>query len=134
SFEDDDDEEEEASKEDEDEEEDHLALADSVALHAINPVPSADDTKAFETNESVATPPSPPQTIVPVSVTRHHRARISVRPHTSLSPSTKVLIVEYASAPIPPSPHHLHYHHYHPHSLGSHPHLNILALPMMRHH
>nr|GEX14071.1 reverse transcriptase domain-containing protein [Tanacetum cinerariifolium] len=102
SFEDDDDEEEEASKEDEDE--DHLASADSIALHAINPIPSAEDTEAFETNESVATPPSPPQTIVPVSVIRHHRARISVRPHTSLSPSTKVLIVEYASAPTPPSP------------------------------
>ncbi|GJY15626.1 putative reverse transcriptase domain-containing protein [Tanacetum coccineum] len=43
-------------------------------------------------------------TIVPVSVTRHHRARISVRPHTPPSPSTKAFIVEFAYAPIPPLP------------------------------
>nr|GEW16407.1 hypothetical protein [Tanacetum cinerariifolium] len=81
SFEDDDDaEEEEASKEDEDEEE-HLALIDSV----------------------VATP-TLPQTIVIVSVTRLHRARIYVRPHTPPSPSTEALIAEFAFAPTPSSP------------------------------
>nr|GEV49222.1 hypothetical protein [Tanacetum cinerariifolium] len=37
-------------------------------------------------------------------MTRLHRARISVRPHTPPSPYTKALIAEYASAPIPPSP------------------------------
>nr|GEU96500.1 hypothetical protein [Tanacetum cinerariifolium] len=63
---------------DEDEEE-HLALADSNVLPAIDPVPLAEETKPFKTNESTATPP-PPQTIVPV------------------------LIAEYASALIPPSP------------------------------
>ncbi|GJV41427.1 hypothetical protein Tco_1419867 [Tanacetum coccineum] len=37
-------------------------------------------------------------------MTRLHRARIYVRPHTLPSPSTKALIAEYASAPTPPSP------------------------------
>ncbi|GJU54760.1 hypothetical protein Tco_1228474 [Tanacetum coccineum] len=104
SSEDDEEEEEEASKEDEDEE-DHLPSADSAALPAINPVPSAEETEPFETDESAATPPPPPpQTIVPVSMTRLHRARISVRPHTPPSPSTEALIAEYASAPTSPSP------------------------------
>ncbi|GKD89293.1 hypothetical protein Tco_1364800, partial [Tanacetum coccineum] len=80
---DDDEEEEEASEEDEDEEEkEHLA----------------------PTYFATATPPPPPQTIVPVSMTRHHRARISVRPHTPLSPSIEAFIAEYASTPTPPSP------------------------------
>ncbi|GKE14521.1 hypothetical protein Tco_1422098 [Tanacetum coccineum] len=79
---DDDEEEEEAFEEDEDEEEEHLAPADSATLPTIDPVPSAEDTKAFETDE----------------------AHISVRPHTPSSPSTEALIAEYASAPTPPSP------------------------------
>ncbi|GJY49707.1 hypothetical protein Tco_0439663 [Tanacetum coccineum] len=101
---DNDEEEEEASEEDKDEEDEHLAPANSATLPAIDPVPSAENTEAFETDESAATPPPPPQTIVPVSVTRHHRARISVRPHTPPSPSTKAFIVEFAYAPIPPLP------------------------------
>ncbi|GJZ57592.1 hypothetical protein Tco_0613086 [Tanacetum coccineum] len=100
---DDDKEEGEASEEDEEEEE-HLALADSALLPAIDPVPLAEETKPFETDESAATPPPPPHTIVPSSMTRHHRARIFVRPHTPLSPSTKARIVEYASALTPSSP------------------------------
>ncbi|GKD65509.1 hypothetical protein Tco_1307617, partial [Tanacetum coccineum] len=55
-----DDDEEEASEEDKDEEEDHLAPADSTALPAIDPVPLAEDTKPFETDESAGTPPPPP--------------------------------------------------------------------------
>ncbi|GJR40096.1 hypothetical protein Tco_1215780 [Tanacetum coccineum] len=64
-----DDEEEEASEEDEDEEDEHLTLANYVALPSIDPVPSAEETKPFETNESAATPPPPrsPQTRVPFS-------------------------------------------------------------------
>ncbi|GJZ16014.1 hypothetical protein Tco_0551691, partial [Tanacetum coccineum] len=79
---DDNDEEEEASEDDKDEEEEHLAPADSTILPAIDPVPSAEETKPFETDE----------------------ARISARPYIPLSPSTKALIVEYASAPTPPLP------------------------------
>ncbi|GKB73089.1 hypothetical protein Tco_0934501 [Tanacetum coccineum] len=100
-----DDEEEESSEEDEeeDEEEEHLPLANS-ALPAIDYVPSAEEMEPFETNEPAATPPPPPQTIFPVSMTRLHRARIFVRPHTPPSPSTEALIAEFASAPTPPSP------------------------------
>ncbi|GJT67257.1 hypothetical protein Tco_1018737, partial [Tanacetum coccineum] len=56
---DDDEEEDEASEEDEEEEE-HLASADSTTLHAIDLVPSAEDTEAFETDESAPTPPPSP--------------------------------------------------------------------------
>ncbi|GJX20401.1 hypothetical protein Tco_0223078 [Tanacetum coccineum] len=78
----------------EDKEEEHLALADSALLPAIDPVPLAEETKPFETDESAATPPPPPHTIVPSSMTRHHRARIFVRPYTPPSPSTEALIPE----------------------------------------
>nr|GEU56013.1 putative reverse transcriptase domain-containing protein [Tanacetum cinerariifolium] len=63
---DDDDEEEE---EEEDKVEEHIALADSTTLPAIDPVPSAEETEPFETDESSATPPPPrsPQTRVPFS-------------------------------------------------------------------
>ncbi|GKE35474.1 hypothetical protein Tco_1454796 [Tanacetum coccineum] len=41
------------------EEEEHLALADSSAIPVVDPVPSAGDTEAFETDESAPTPRSP---------------------------------------------------------------------------
>nr|GEV46836.1 hypothetical protein [Tanacetum cinerariifolium] len=97
---DDDDEEKEASKEEEDEE--HLASADSVALRVIDLVPSAEETEPFKIDESDATPP--PQIIVPISMTRLHRARITVRPHTLTSPSAEALIAEAASPLHVPSP------------------------------
>ncbi|GKB97457.1 hypothetical protein Tco_0983594 [Tanacetum coccineum] len=81
----------------------HLAPVDS-ALPAIDYVPSAEQTKPFETDESAATPPPPPQTTVLVSMTRHHKARIFIRPYTPPSPSTEALIAEFASAPTPLSP------------------------------
>ncbi|GKE96078.1 hypothetical protein Tco_1580933, partial [Tanacetum coccineum] len=58
----DDDEDDDVEEDEEDEEEEeHLALADSSAIPTKDPVPSAEDTKAFETNESAPTPiPSPP--------------------------------------------------------------------------
>ncbi|GJY38206.1 hypothetical protein Tco_0424570 [Tanacetum coccineum] len=67
---DDDDEDEEASEnEDDNEEEEHLALADSSTVPVVDPVPSAEDTEAFETDESAPTPPSSrsPQIVVPLS-------------------------------------------------------------------
>nr|GEX22009.1 putative reverse transcriptase domain-containing protein [Tanacetum cinerariifolium] len=85
---DDDDDEEEKEKEE------HLAQADSTALPAIDPVPSAKDTEAFETDESAPTPPSP----------RLRRAGISVRLPPPMAASMKVCIAEYAAAPTPPSP------------------------------
>nr|GEU52761.1 hypothetical protein [Tanacetum cinerariifolium] len=105
SKEDDDEEEEEALEEDKDEEEEeHLALAYSDALLAIELVPSAEETEPFKTDESAATQPPPPQTIVSLSMTRLHREKIFVQPHTHPSPSTEALVVEYAFAPTPPSP------------------------------
>ncbi|GJS10491.1 hypothetical protein Tco_0367287 [Tanacetum coccineum] len=51
-----DDEDEEPTK---DEEEEHLALADSSIVPVVDPIPSARDTEAFETDESAPTPRSP---------------------------------------------------------------------------
>nr|GEU60688.1 hypothetical protein [Tanacetum cinerariifolium] len=103
---DDEEEESEASKEDEDEDEEHLASADSAALPAIDPVPSAEETEPFKTDESAATPPLPIslQTRVLFSYTGLHRAWKTVRPQPPMAASTKALIAEYASTPIPPSP------------------------------
>ncbi|GKE50972.1 hypothetical protein Tco_1486128, partial [Tanacetum coccineum] len=58
----DEEEEEESFEDDFDEEEEHLAPADStvVASPTIDPVPSAEETEPFETDEAAATPPPPP--------------------------------------------------------------------------
>ncbi|GKF22284.1 hypothetical protein Tco_0074606, partial [Tanacetum coccineum] len=56
---DDEDEEPFADKDDDEEEEEHLALADSYVVHVVDPIPSAGDTEAFETDESAPTPRSP---------------------------------------------------------------------------
>ncbi|GJU52761.1 hypothetical protein Tco_1226475 [Tanacetum coccineum] len=56
---DDEDEEPFEDEEDDKEEEEHLALADSSDVPAIDHVPSARDTEAFETDESAPTPRSP---------------------------------------------------------------------------
>ncbi|GJS19175.1 hypothetical protein Tco_0447807 [Tanacetum coccineum] len=85
----------EDDKEDEEEEE-HLAPADSTTLPAIDPVPSAEDTEAFETDESAPTPPVPSP--------RLHKARIYVRPQTLMVASAETLIAEYAFTPTSPSP------------------------------
>ncbi|GKG45065.1 hypothetical protein Tco_0495143, partial [Tanacetum coccineum] len=53
----DNDKEEEASEE---EEEEHLGLANSVVTPVVDHVPSSDEIEPFETDESVATPSSPP--------------------------------------------------------------------------
>ncbi|GJR68061.1 hypothetical protein Tco_0014126 [Tanacetum coccineum] len=53
---DNDDNDEDDDDEEEDEEEEHLAPSDSTTLHAVDPVPSAEDTKAFKTEESAHTP------------------------------------------------------------------------------
>ncbi|GJZ85632.1 reverse transcriptase domain-containing protein [Tanacetum coccineum] len=66
---DDDDEEPFEDEEDDEEEEEHLAPADSSAIPVVDPVPSAGDTKAFETDESAPTP-RPPQIRIPFAQTR----------------------------------------------------------------
>ncbi|GJS68167.1 hypothetical protein Tco_0682732, partial [Tanacetum coccineum] len=96
----DDDEEPFEDEEDDDEEEEHLAPADSSAAPIADPVPSARDTEAFETDESAPTPRAP-QTIVPFAQTRLRRAQKTVRPQPPMSASMKARIAEHAAAPTP---------------------------------
>ncbi|GKE14773.1 hypothetical protein Tco_1422350 [Tanacetum coccineum] len=56
---DDEDEEPFEDEDDDEEEEEHLALADSSAVPVIDPIPSAEDIEAFETDESAPIPRSP---------------------------------------------------------------------------
>nr|GEU87332.1 hypothetical protein [Tanacetum cinerariifolium] len=58
-----DDEEDDEEEDDEEEEEENLALADSSVIPIVDPVPSAGDTEAIETDESAPTPRSP-QTMI----------------------------------------------------------------------
>ncbi|GJX11694.1 putative reverse transcriptase domain-containing protein [Tanacetum coccineum] len=99
----DDEDEEPFEDEGDDEEEEHLALADSSAIPVVDPVPSAGDTEAFETDESAPTPRSP-QIRVPFAQTRLRRARKTVRLEPPMSPSMEARIAEYAAAPTPPLP------------------------------
>ncbi|GJW59471.1 hypothetical protein Tco_0108806 [Tanacetum coccineum] len=103
---DDEDEEPFEDEDDDEEEEEHLALADSFDVPVVDPVPSAGDTEAFETDESAPTPRSP-QTKVPFAQTRLRRARKTVRLEPPMSPSMEARIAEYAAAPTPPSPPHI---------------------------
>ncbi|GJW24468.1 hypothetical protein Tco_0038279 [Tanacetum coccineum] len=117
--------------EEDNEEEEHPAPAVSTTLPAIDPVPSAKDTKAFETDESAPTPPSPrtytsptyadaplgyrasmirsrAASPPPVPSPRLRKARISVRPQTPMTVATEALIAVVAAAlpssSPPPSP------------------------------
>ncbi|GKD76190.1 hypothetical protein Tco_1334472, partial [Tanacetum coccineum] len=75
----DDDEEEEASEEEEaeeEEEEEYLAPADPVVAPVADHVPSSKEIEPFETDESVATPPSP--------LACRTTARISIRPEAPI--------------------------------------------------
>ncbi|GJZ68700.1 hypothetical protein Tco_0631940 [Tanacetum coccineum] len=56
---DDEDEEPFEDEDDDEEEEEHLAPADSPAIPIVDPIPSAGDTEAFETDEAAPTPRSP---------------------------------------------------------------------------
>ncbi|GJV29400.1 hypothetical protein Tco_1385848 [Tanacetum coccineum] len=92
SFEDDE-EEEEASEE----EEEHLAPADSVVAPVVDHVPSSEEIEPFETDESAATPPSPPAC--------RTTARISIRPEAPMPfPSEEEVERLLALPPPPPSP------------------------------
>ncbi|GKC59129.1 hypothetical protein Tco_1086727, partial [Tanacetum coccineum] len=95
-YDDADDKDEEASeeKDDDEEEEKHLASADSSVVPVDDPVPLTEDIKAFKTDESAPTPPSP----------RPHRARISVRLLSPMAASIEARITEFAPAPTPPLP------------------------------
>ncbi|GKF42102.1 hypothetical protein Tco_0125444, partial [Tanacetum coccineum] len=99
----DDDDEEPFEDEDDDEEEEHLAPADSSDIPIVDPVPSAGDTKAFETDESAPTPRSS-HIRVPFAQTRLRRARKTVRLEPPMSASMKARIAEYVAAPTSPLP------------------------------
>ncbi|GJY26382.1 hypothetical protein Tco_0401108 [Tanacetum coccineum] len=90
---DDDEEEEEASEE---EEEEHLALVDSVVAPVVDHVPSSEETEPFETDESAATPPSPPAC--------RTTARISIRPETHMPFPSEGEVEILLALPPPPSP------------------------------
>ncbi|GJX18046.1 putative reverse transcriptase domain-containing protein [Tanacetum coccineum] len=99
---DDDDDTDDEDEEPTEEEEEHLAPADSSVVPVVDPVPSAGDTEAFETDESAPTPRSP-QTRVPFSQTRLCRARKTVRLEPPMSASMEARIAEHVAAPIPPT-------------------------------
>ncbi|GKC62199.1 hypothetical protein Tco_1089797, partial [Tanacetum coccineum] len=90
--------------EDNDEGEEHLAPADSSAVHVVDLVPSAGDTEAFETDESAPTPPSPrsPQIVVPLSQTRLCRAWKTVRPQTPIPFPSEAEVASLLALPTPP--------------------------------
>ncbi|GKF28298.1 hypothetical protein Tco_0094640, partial [Tanacetum coccineum] len=77
------------------EEEEHLALADSPATPVIDLVPSAEDTKAFETNEAAP---------IHVPSPRRHTARMSVRPQTPVPTSLPILYEVGKSSTAAPRP------------------------------
>nr|GEW09394.1 hypothetical protein [Tanacetum cinerariifolium] len=82
---DDDDDNNDDDVDEEENEEEHLAPAYSSAVPTFDPLPSADDTEAFETDESAPTPvPSP----------RHRMARMSVQPQTLMLATAEALITE----------------------------------------
>nr|GEZ31532.1 hypothetical protein [Tanacetum cinerariifolium] len=83
--------EQEASKDDEDKEEQHSALVDSFVVLVDDPIPSAKDTEAFETDESAPTPlPSP----------RRRTARMSIPSPPLPLPSPPTTSLTYAEAPL----------------------------------
>ncbi|GKE87328.1 hypothetical protein Tco_1564803, partial [Tanacetum coccineum] len=88
-------------EDDKEEEEEHLAPADSSTIPVVDPVPSAGDTKAFETDESARTPRSP-QIRVLFAQTRLRRARKTIRLKSPMSASIEARIAEHAAAPTLP--------------------------------
>nr|GEV93475.1 reverse transcriptase domain-containing protein [Tanacetum cinerariifolium] len=107
-------------EDDDEEEEERCASVDSSAVPVIDPVSSAGDTEAFEIDEArktvrldppmsasieaditehVAAPTPPPP--------GHHGARISVKPQTPMTTSTKALIDAFTAGsplfPLPPT-------------------------------
>ncbi|GKE73063.1 hypothetical protein Tco_1535104 [Tanacetum coccineum] len=76
---------------------------DPSVIPAVDPVPSAGDTEAFETDESAPTP-RPPQIRIPFAQTRLRRARKSVRPEPPMSASMEARIAEHTAVLTPPLP------------------------------
>ncbi|GKG45824.1 hypothetical protein Tco_0498270, partial [Tanacetum coccineum] len=88
---------------DDEEEEEHLAPTDLSVIPIVDLVPSAEDTKVFETDESAPTP-RPPQIRIPFAQTRLPRAWKTIRLEPPMSASMEARIAKYAAAPAPPLP------------------------------
>ncbi|GKB02568.1 hypothetical protein Tco_0830657 [Tanacetum coccineum] len=88
------DKEEEESSDDEEEEEEHLAP--TIALSSVDPVPSAEETDPFKTDESAATPPPQPPAYRTTSRMSVRRKRADI-PEAELPPQKRLLL----TAPIP---------------------------------
>ncbi|GJV89091.1 hypothetical protein Tco_1533029 [Tanacetum coccineum] len=99
-----DDEDEEAFEdENDDEEEEHLALVDSSVVPVVDPIPSAGDTEAFDTDESAPTPRSPQ--IVARLLALPTLPPSPVTPLSSLLPQIPSPPLPVSSPPLPlPSP------------------------------
>ncbi|GJR24371.1 hypothetical protein Tco_0972898, partial [Tanacetum coccineum] len=78
---------------DDEEEEEHLALANSFVVPVTDPVPSAKDTEALDTDEAAPTPVASP---------RRHTARMSVRPQTPVPLPSEAEVERLLALPIPP--------------------------------
>ncbi|GKE72300.1 hypothetical protein Tco_1534341, partial [Tanacetum coccineum] len=89
-------------EEDDEEEEEHLAPADSSAVPITNPVPSAEDTEALETDEAAPTPvPLPSEAEV------ERLLALPIPPPSPLTPLSYPL-PQIPSPPLPPPPSSLH--------------------------
>ncbi|GKE98718.1 hypothetical protein Tco_0022069, partial [Tanacetum coccineum] len=80
--------------EDDDEEEEHLASVDSSAIPVVDPIPSAGDTEAFETDKAAPTP-------------AERLLALPIPPPSPLSPWSSPL-PQIPSPPLPPPPSSLH--------------------------
>ncbi|GJY57982.1 retrovirus-related pol polyprotein from transposon TNT 1-94 [Tanacetum coccineum] len=89
----DDEDEEPFEDEDDNDKEEHLAQTDSSAIPIVDPIPSAGDKYAFETDEAAPTPvPSP----------RRHTGMMSVRPQTPIPFPSEAEVERLLALPIPP--------------------------------
>ncbi|GJV64120.1 hypothetical protein Tco_1474948 [Tanacetum coccineum] len=89
-------------EEDDEEEEEHLAPADSSAVPITDPVPSAEDTEALETDEAAPTPvPLPSEAEV------ERLLALPIPPPSPLTPLSSPL-PQIPSPPLPPPPSSLH--------------------------
>ncbi|GKB52875.1 reverse transcriptase domain-containing protein, partial [Tanacetum coccineum] len=85
-----------SSNNDEEEEEEHLAPVDSVIAPVVDHVPSSEETKPFETDESAATPPSSPA--------YRTTSRISILPEAPMPFPSEEEVERLLALPPPPPP------------------------------
>ncbi|GJU98989.1 hypothetical protein Tco_1328260, partial [Tanacetum coccineum] len=89
-------------EEDKEEEEEHLALADSSVVPIMDLVPLAEDTEAFETDESASTPPTSPPHIILFSEIKPRTERMSIRPQKPIPFPHREEVERLLALPTPP--------------------------------